>query len=209
MNILAKLMSGAALGLILTAPLAGPVAAQDAPAGDAVAGEEAMPGTQSGEATDQSNDPAADDDDDDDDDDASAGGGGDGGVYDAAGMFDYGFPGIMNRENRTDLAPLTLSSGVPVAGGEYTLKSGGYYRIEINADGTQELSLSGGDFFRAIWINEIVINDIEIRPMGVHSMEFDAAGSARISFIAILPGRFTLSIPGSSGDTMQAVFNIQ
>lgn len=209
MNILAKLMSGAALGLILTAPLAGPVAAQDAPAGDAVAGEEAMPGTQSGEATDQSNDPAADDDDDDDDDDASAGGGGDDGVYDAAGMFDYGFPGIMNRENRTDLAPLTLSSGVPVAGGEYTLKSGGYYRIEINADGTQELSLSGGDFFRAIWINEIVINDIEIRPMGVHSMEFDAAGSARISFIAILPGRFTLSIPGSSGDTMQAVFNIQ
>ncbi|MFN3276357.1 MAG: hypothetical protein ACK41U_17000 [Paracoccus sp. (in: a-proteobacteria)] len=124
-------------------------------------------------------------------------------------MFDYGFPGIMNRENRTDLAPLTLSSGVPVAGGEYTLKSGGYYRIEINADGTQELSLSGGDFFRAIWINEIVINDIEIRPMGVHSMEFDAAGAARISFIAILPGRFTLSIPGSTGETMQAVFNIQ
>lgn len=206
MNILAKLMSGAALGLIL----AGPVAAQDAPAGDAVVGEEAQPGTQSGEATDQTNDPAATDDDDDDEEEGAGDTDADDGTYEASGMFDYGFSGIMNRENRTDLAPLTLSSGVPVAGGEYTLKSGGYYRITIEADGTQELSLSGGDFFRAIWINEVVINDIEIRPMGgIHSVEFDAAGEARISFIAILPGRYTLSVPGSTGETMQAVFNIQ
>lgn len=129
--------------------------------------------------------------------------------YDAKGKFDYGFSGIMSRDNRTDLAPLTLASGQPVAGGEYTLKSGGFYRIAINADGSQELALSGGDFFRAIWINEIVINDIEIRPMGVHSIEFDNAGTAVISFIAVTPGRHTLSVPGSSGETQQAVFNIQ
>ncbi|MDO5631880.1 MAG: hypothetical protein Q4G22_08585 [Paracoccus sp. (in: a-proteobacteria)] len=130
-------------------------------------------------------------------------------VYEAGGQFDYGFSGMLARQNRTDLAPLTLSSGQPVAGGEYKLKSGGYYRITIQADGTQELSLSGGDFFRAIWVNEVVINDIEIRPMGIHSIEFDAAGEARISFVAILPGRHVLSVPGSSGDTMQAVFHIQ
>lgn len=130
-------------------------------------------------------------------------------TYDAQGKFDYGFSGIMARDNRTDLAPLTLASGQPVAGGEYTLKSGGFYRIAINADGSQELALSGGDFFRSIWINEIVINDIEIRPMGVHSIEFDNAGTAVISFIAVTPGRYTLSIPGSSGETQQAVFNVQ
>lgn len=131
------------------------------------------------------------------------------GAYDAKGKFDYGFSGIMARDNRTDLAPLTLASGSPVAGGEYTLKSGGFYRIAINADGSQELALSGGDFFRAIWINEIVINDIEIRPMGVHSIEFDNEGTVVISFVAVTPGRYTLSVPGSSGDTQQAVFNIQ
>ncbi|MFC3167408.1 hypothetical protein [Paracoccus fontiphilus] len=130
-------------------------------------------------------------------------------TYDAKGKFDYGFSGIMARDNRTDLAPLTLASGQPVAGGAYTLKSGGFYRIAINADGSQELALSGGDFFRAIWINEIVINDIEIRPMGVHSIEFDNAGTAVISFVAVTPGRYTLSVPGSSGETQQAVFNIQ
>ena len=134
--------------------------------------------------------------------------GGEAATYDAQGKFDYGFSGIMARDNRTDLAPLTLASGQPVAGGEYTLKSGGFYRIAINADGSQELALSGGDFFRSIWINEIVINDIEIRPMGVHSIEFDNAGTAVISFIAITPGRYTLSVPGSSGETQQAVFNI-
>ena len=195
MNILARLLTGAALGLILAAPVATPAAAQDAPAA-----ETPETGATDSAAPDAAAPMAAEEDDDDDDDDEAeeAAAEGEGGTFEASGMFDYGFPGIMNRENRTDLAPLTLSSGQPVAGGEYTLKSGGYYRIEIEADGTQELSLSGGDFFRAIWINEIVINNIEIRPMGVHSLEFDAAGEAEISFIAITPGTYTLSIPGSS-----------
>jgi hypothetical protein len=144
-----------------------------------------------------------------DDEEAEEEGGEAAATFDAKGKFDFGFSGIMARDNRTDLAPLTLASGQPVAGGEYTLKSGGFYRLAINADGSQELALSGGDFFRAIWINEIVINDIEIRPMGVHSIEFDNAGTATISFVAVVPGRYTLSIPGSSGETQQAVFNIQ
>ncbi len=126
-----------------------------------------------------------------------------------AQQFDYGFAGLMGKANRADLPPLTLASGKPVADAEYELKSGGYYKMKIVADGSAELALSGGDFFRAIWINEIVINNIEIRPMGVHSLEFDAAGEAEISFIAITPGSFTLSIPGSSGDSQKAVFNIR
>ena len=131
------------------------------------------------------------------------------GVHEAGAKFDYGFSGMLERDNRTQLAPLTLASGKPVASAEYKLKSGGYYRIDINADGSQELALSGGDFFRAVWVDEVIINDIEIRPMGVHSIEFDDAGTASISFVAIVPGRYTLSVPGSSGETQQAVFNIQ
>jgi len=122
---------------------------------------------------------------------------------------DYGPAGIMTRSNREDLAPLTLASGQPVASEPYMLKSGGYYRIDINADGSAELALSGGDFFRAIWVNEVVINNIEIRPMGLHSLEFDDAGTATISFIAVQPGRYRLSIPGSSGETQGAEFVIQ
>lgn len=205
MTTLTKLMSGAALALILAVPaVAQDAAAPDAtaeqvPGGDAVVGEPAEAGTQSGEAVE------ADDNDDEEEEEEAASDG----VYEASGMHEYGFSGLLARENRTDLAPLTLASGQPVAGGEYTIKSGGYYRINIVADGSQELALSGGDFFRAIWINEIVIGDTEIRPMGVHSIEFDADGTAVLSFVAVLPGRYTLSVPGSSGDSLQAVFNIQ
>ena len=182
--------------LMIMAGLSVPAAAQDAATTEGTAATAATP------------DAAAAEEDDDDDDEEEAGGEA-AAVHDAKGKFDYGFSGIMARDNRTDLAPLTLASGKPVADGEYTLKSGGFYRIAINADGSQELALSGGDFFRAIWINEVVINDIEIRPMGVHSLEFDDAGTATISFIAIVPGRYTLSIPGSQGETQQAVFTIQ
>ena len=125
------------------------------------------------------------------------------------GAHDYGFAGMMARDNRADLPPLTLASGKPVAEGAYHLKSGTYYRIEITADGSQELALSGGDFFRAVWINEIVINSIEIRPMGVHSIEFDEAGTAHMSFIAILPGTYKLSVPQSKGGRQAATFVIQ
>ena len=58
-------------------------------------------------------------------------------------------------------------------------------------------------------MNEIVINDIEIRPMGVHSIEFDAAGEALMSFIAIVPGTYKLSVPGSHGDSQAATFVIK
>ncbi|WP_299360348.1 hypothetical protein [uncultured Paracoccus sp.] len=127
----------------------------------------------------------------------------------AAQQFDYGFAGMMGKANRVDLPPLTLASGKPVQDAPYDLKSGAYYRMKIVADGSAELALSGGDFFRAVWINEIVINDIEVRPMGVHSLEFDDAGEAEISFIAVMPGSYSLGIPGSSGDSQKAVFNIQ
>jgi hypothetical protein len=125
------------------------------------------------------------------------------------GKFDYGFAGLMARDNRADLPPLTLSSGKPIAEAPIELKSGTYYRLKIVSDGTAELALSGGDFFRSIWVNEIVVNDIEIRPMGVHSIEFDAAGEAEMSFIAIVPGTYRLSIPGSQGDSQSATFVIK
>jgi hypothetical protein len=54
-----------------------------------------------------------------------------------------------------------------------------------------------------------VINDIEVRPLGVSSLEFDDEGTATISFVTIRPGRFILRIPGTTGETQQAVFNVK
>jgi hypothetical protein len=122
---------------------------------------------------------------------------------------DLGFAGLMAKCNRERLPDITLSSGKPLAEAPMQLSSGVFYELHIVADGTQELAIAGPDFFRAIWINEIVINDIEIRPMAVDSLEFDDEGSARITFIAIKPGRYELKIPGSTGDTQRVQISIQ
>ncbi|OED38201.1 hypothetical protein AB833_20770 [Chromatiales bacterium (ex Bugula neritina AB1)] len=107
------------------------------------------------------------------------------------------------------LAPLKLSVMEPLASKPYDLESGKYYKIDIICDGSSELALSGAEFFRNIWVDEIIINDIEIRPLGMHSLEFDDEGTATIKFIAIRPGTFSLRIPGSSGESQQAIFNIR
>ena len=123
---------------------------------------------------------------------------------------DLGFAGLLASCNRGEPIELTLASGQPLhETGSVALQSGAYYKLLITADGSAELALSGAGFFRAIWMNEVVINQIEVRPMAIDSLEFDAAGTAELSFVAIKPGSFTLSIPGSTGETQRVTFSIQ
>jgi hypothetical protein len=120
-----------------------------------------------------------------------------------------GFAGLMDRANRTDLAPIELTAGAMHGGGPYSLQSGGFYRIDIISDGTQEIGIEGPGFFRNVWVSEIVINDIEVRPLGVDSIEFDDEGTVSMSFIAITPGRYDIRIRGATGETQRAEFTIQ
>ncbi|MBW4985784.1 hypothetical protein KZZ07_24895 [Mameliella sp. CS4] len=122
---------------------------------------------------------------------------------------DFGFAGLLAACNRAeDPIRLTLSSGEPL-GEDMVLQSGAYYELEIVADGSAELAIEGPSFFRSIWMNEIVINKIEIRPMAIDSIEFDKAGTVTLSFIAIKPGRHVVRIPGTTGETQRVTFNIQ
>lgn len=122
---------------------------------------------------------------------------------------DLGFAGLLAKCNRGDEIKVTLASGQPLGEGPITLQSGAYYKMEITADGSAELALTGPEFFRAIWMDEIVINEIEIRPMAIDSFEFDDAGTAEFSFIAIKPGRYHMLIPGTTGDSQRLEFIIQ
>lgn len=116
--------------------------------------------------------------------------------------------GLITRAE--NLPPIRLASGQPLADAPYELQAGKYYRLDIEADGSAELAIGGPEFFRNVWVNEVVINDIEVRPMGgIHSLEFDDAGTATITFIPIRPGRFELRIPGTTGETQAAIFNVK
>ena len=93
------------------------------------------------------------------------------------------------------LDPITLASGQPLAKAPYQLEAGKFYKLDITADGSAELAISGADFFRNVWVND--------------SLEFDDEGTATISFVTIRPGTFTLRIPGTTGETQQAIFNVK
>lgn len=120
-----------------------------------------------------------------------------------------GFAGLLAKCNRGEPIEITLASGQPLGKGDVALQSGAYYEMKITADGSAELGISGASFFRAIWMNEIVINGIEVRPMAIDSLEFDKAGVATMSFIAIKPGSYEVRIPNTTSDTQKVTISIQ
>ncbi len=121
----------------------------------------------------------------------------------------FGLAGILSARNKADLPPIILSAGMPISEAPWELQSGTYYEFEIEADGSQELALVGPEFFRAIWIDEIVIEGLEIRPLGLDSVEFDEAGTMEIGFLAIKPGSYYMKIPGSDGETQRVEITIK
>ena len=130
-------------------------------------------------------------------------------LADGAPRDQWGRAGILSSANKADLPPITLSSGMPLSEAPWVLTSGTYYEFEIEGDGSAELALEGSEFFRAIWIDEIVVNDLEIRPIGVNSIEFDDAGTMEIGFVAIKPGQYFLRIPGTTGETQRLDITIE
>ncbi|WP_299785896.1 hypothetical protein [uncultured Marivita sp.] len=130
-------------------------------------------------------------------------------LADGAPREDWGRAGILSSANKADLPPITLSSGMPLSEAPWVLTSGTYYEFEIEGDGSAELALEGSEFFRAIWIDEIIVNDLEIRPLGLNSIEFDDAGVMEIGFVAIKPGSYFLRVPGSTGETQRLEITIE
>ncbi|GGG79775.1 hypothetical protein GCM10011415_31310 [Salipiger pallidus] len=126
-----------------------------------------------------------------------------------AAAHEFGFAGVLSNTNKGEMPGITLSVGQPLADGPITLKSGMLYELEIEADGTGELAVEGPGFFRAIWVNEVVINGLEIRPFGLESLEFDEEGTMEIEFLAIKPGQYHLKIPGSTGESQRVDITIQ
>ena len=118
----------------------------------------------------------------------------------------FGLAGVLSNKNSEDLPEATLSSGIPLLDvDKLVLQSGKYYEWEITSDGSQELALAGAGFLHAIWIDEIVIQGIEIRPLGLDSLEFDEAGTVEISFLAIKPGTYTFGVPDRPTQTLEII----
>ncbi|MGB0747857.1 MAG: hypothetical protein ACPGO3_03845 [Magnetospiraceae bacterium] len=121
----------------------------------------------------------------------------------------FGLAGLLSNKNKETLPEIVLGSGLDLSATPLTLRSGGYYVLPIKSDGSAELGLEGPGFFRAVWMDEVVINDLEVRPFGMESVEFDDAGVIELKFVAVKPGRYELRIPGSRGESQRVPITIQ
>lgn len=107
-----------------------------------------------------------------------------------------------------DLAPLTLTGDLKVSQTEYHLKTGQYYRIEITSDGEEEFAWMSPELFRNIWVNQVVVNDLEVKAQSIYSLEFDAAGTFELTFVPIRPGKYDFWVDGYANKGMAGAFYV-
>ncbi len=79
---------------------------------------------------------------------------------------------------------------------DFELETGKYYRWRIVHDGGEEFQIVAPELFRNSWVSQVVIEDLEVKPYGLHSVEFDDEGTIDIWFVPIRPGNFDFWIAG-------------
>ena len=110
----------------------------------------------------------------------------------------------------TDLEPLEMDANLNFSQTEYQIETGKYYRWEIRSDGGEEFLVKAPDLWRNSWINQIVINDIEVKPLGgIEGVEFDDEGAAVIWFIVLRPGEYPFYAEGFQERGMAGKFVVK
>ena len=102
-----------------------------------------------------------------------------------------------------DSAELTLSSS------NFELETGKYYRWRIVHDGGEEFQILAPDLFRNAWIGQVVIEELEVKPLGMHSVEFDDEGTIDIWFVPIRPGNFDFWVVGYEDRGLAGTFVVR
>lgn len=93
---------------------------------------------------------------------------------------------------------------------EYELETGKYYIWEITHDGLEELMVRAPDLFRNSWINQVVVNDLEVHTSGaIYGIEFDDEGTITVSFVPIRPGNYEFFAPGYEERGLSGTFVVR
>ena len=93
---------------------------------------------------------------------------------------------------------------------EYDLETGVYYRLNITADeGADDLAIVMPELFRNSWIDQIVVNKLEIKVQDPYSLEFDDAGTFNISFVVLRPGEYDFWSPGQEDKGLKGKFVVK
>ncbi|TKT69399.1 hypothetical protein XW59_027945 [Aquamicrobium sp. LC103] len=92
---------------------------------------------------------------------------------------------------------------------DFELLAGQGYRWKITSAAGLEYKFHT-DLFRNVWMNQIVINDLEVHMNGAPAwLEFDAEGTMQVQFTTIRPGIYTWSVPDLAERGMKGTITIK
>jgi len=111
------------------------------------------------------------------------------------------------RATRLDVLDLDASKGFSI--NKYEVESGVYYKWRINSDGLEEYLLLAPELFRQSWIDQVVIDDREVKVTGLYAVEFDDEGEIDIWFIPIRPGTYPFYVQGLRAEGFDGVFIVK
>ena len=117
-------------------------------------------------------------------------------------------------KGRTDLPELVLGdhegNDYALSQKDIELESGKSYRLSITAKGAKEYKFFAPEFFRNTWVNQIVVNNLEIHMQGPpHHLEFDDQGTIDIEFVVMRPGEFSWFVQGLESRGMTGRFIVK
>ncbi|MND56811.1 hypothetical protein D3C80_479270 [compost metagenome] len=92
---------------------------------------------------------------------------------------------------------------------DFELVAGQGYRWKITSAAGLEYKFVT-DLFRNVWMNQIVINDLEVHMNGAPAwLEFDSEGTMQVQFTAVRPGSYTWSVPDLADKGMKGTITIK
>ncbi|WP_235911792.1 cupredoxin domain-containing protein [Mesorhizobium xinjiangense] len=92
---------------------------------------------------------------------------------------------------------------------DFELLSDQAYRWKITSNGRLEYKFHT-DLFRHVWMNQIVIEDLEVHMNGAPAwLEFDSDGTIQVQFNTVRPGIYSWSIPDLADRGMQGTITIK
>ena len=65
------------------------------------------------------------------------------------------------------------------------------------------------ELFRNSWIDQISIEDKEVKPFGLYAVEFDDEGTIDVWFMPVRPGSYRFYIEGLASQGFEGVFEVR
>jgi len=92
---------------------------------------------------------------------------------------------------------------------DFELIAGQGYRWKITSAAGLEYKFHT-DLFRDVWMNQIVIDDLEVHMNGAPAwLEFDSEGTMQIQFTTVRPGTYSWSVPDLADKGMKGTITIK